>query len=117
MLGGVAIPMTMPTWLKILLPILVVVALLVAAVTRVLMEEVPAHAQPVVLEERFAEQLVFLRGMADSLPVNICTDAVLASVELDENMVPNLDAAGRAGIDLVAAGLFVVRLEQVEMDL
>ncbi len=81
--------MTMPTWLKILLPILVVVALLVAAVTRVLMEEVPAHAQPEVLEERFAEQLVFLRGMADSLPVNVCTDDLLASVELDGDADPN----------------------------
>jgi len=80
---------TMPTWLKILLPILVVVGLLVAAVTRLLTEEVPAHAQPVVLEGRFAKQLAFLRGMANSLPVNVCTDDLLASVELDGNADPN----------------------------
>lgn len=80
---------TMPTWLKILLPILVVVALLVAAVTRVVMEEVPAHAQPVVLEDRFAEQLAFLRGMAESLPVKVCTDDLLASVELDGSADPD----------------------------
>ena len=79
----------MPTWLKILLPVLVV-ALLVAAVTRVLMEEVPAHAQPIVLEDRFAEQLAFLRGMADSLPVNVCTDDLFASVELDGNAAPDV---------------------------
>jgi hypothetical protein len=81
---------TMPTWLKILLPILVVMALLAAAVTRVLMEEVPAHAQPEVLGERFAEQLLFLREMADSLPVNVCTDDLLASVELDEGADPGV---------------------------
>ncbi len=80
---------TMPTWLKILLPILVVVALLAAAVTRVAMEEVPAHAQPAVLENRFAEQLAFLREMAESLPVNVCTDDLLASVELDRNADPD----------------------------
>lgn len=91
LLGGVAIPVkTMPTWLKILLPIVVVAALLVAAVTRVLMEKVPAHAQPVVLEDRFAEQLAFLRGMADSLPVNGCADELLASVELDGSADPDV---------------------------
>jgi hypothetical protein len=82
--------MKMPTWLKILLPIVVVVALLVAAVIRVVMEEVPAHAQPTVLEDRFAEQLAFLRGMAESLPFNVCTDDLLASVELDEGADPDV---------------------------
>ncbi len=80
---------TMPTWLKILLPILVFVALLVAAVIRVVMEEVPAHAQPAALEDRFAEQLAFLREMADSIPVNVCTDDLLASVELDGSADPD----------------------------
>ncbi len=79
----------MPTWLKILLPILVVVALLAAGVTRVAMEEVPDHAQPAVLEDRFAEQLAFLREMAESLPVNVCADDLLASVELDRNADPD----------------------------
>ncbi len=80
---------TMPTWLKILLPILVVVALLAAAVTRVVMEEVPAHAQPAVREDHFAEQLAFLREMATSLPVNVCSDDLLASVELDGSADPD----------------------------
>jgi hypothetical protein len=93
---------TMPTWLKILLPILVVVALLVAAVTRVVMEEVPAHAQPAVLEDRFAEQLAFLRGMAESLPVNVCTDDLLASVELDGSADP---AAIRDNLQSILAPL------------
>ncbi len=79
---------TMPTWLKILLPILVVVALLAAGATRVAMEEVPAHAQPAALEDRFAEQLAFLREMAESLPVNVCADDLLAGVELDRNADP-----------------------------
>ena len=81
--------MKMPTWLKILLPTVVVVALLVAAVIRVVMEEVPAHAQPAVLEDRFAEQLVFLREMAESLPVNVCTDDLLANVELNRDADPD----------------------------
>jgi hypothetical protein len=93
---------TMPTWLKILLPILVVVALLVAAVTRVVMEEVPAHAQPAVLEDRFAEQLAFLREMAESLPVNVCTDDLLASVELDGSADP---AAIRDNLQSILAPL------------
>ena len=80
----------MPTWLKIFLPILVVGALLVAAVTRVVMEEVPAHAQPDVLEDRFAEQIAFLRGMAESVPVNVCTDDLLAGLEPDENADPDV---------------------------
>ena len=93
---------TMPTWLKILLPILVVVALLAAAVIRVLMEEVPAHAQPAVLEERFAEQLAFLREMADSIPVSVCTDDLLASVELDGSADPD---AVRKNIQSILAPL------------
>ncbi len=80
---------TMPTWLKILLPIIVVVALLAAVVTRVVMEEVPAHAQPAVLEDRFAGQLAFLREMAESLPVNVCADDLLASVDLDRSADPD----------------------------
>jgi hypothetical protein len=79
----------LPTWLKILLPILVVVVLLAAVVTRVAMEEVPAHAQPAVLEDRFAEQVAFLREMAESLPMNVCTDDLLASVELDGSADPD----------------------------
>ena len=90
LLGEVAMAVKMPTWLKVLLPILVVVALLVATVTRVLMDEVPAHARPAVLEERFAEQLAFLRGMADSLPMNVCTDDLLSSLELDESADPDV---------------------------
>ncbi len=78
-----------PTWLKIILPILVVVALLAAVVTRVALEEVPAHAQPAVLEDRFAEQLAFLREMAESLPLNVCTDDLLASIELDGSADPD----------------------------
>ncbi len=80
---------TMPTWLKFLLPITVVVALLAAVVTRVAMEEVPAHAQPAVLENRFTEQLAFLREMAESLPVNVCTDDLLANVELNRDADPD----------------------------
>jgi hypothetical protein len=79
----------LPTWLKILLPILVVVVLLAAVVTRVAMEEVPAHAEPAVLEDRFAEQVAFLREMAESLPMNVCTDDLLASVELDGSADPD----------------------------
>ena len=84
----------MPTWLKILLPILVLVALLAAATTRVLMEEVPAHAQPAVLEERFAAQLAFLREMAESLPIDVCSDEPLAGIELDESAIRFGIAAG-----------------------
>jgi hypothetical protein len=81
---------TMPTWLKILLPILVVVALLAAALTRAVMEEIPAHAQPAVLQDRFTEQLAFLREMAESLPMDACANDLLADVELDGNA--DLDA-------------------------
>jgi hypothetical protein len=79
----------MPKWLKILLPIVVVVALLAAAVIRFVMEEVPAHAQPAVLESRIAEQLSFLREMIESLPMNVCTDELLASIELDASADPD----------------------------
>lgn len=79
----------MPRWLKILLPILVVAALLAAAVTRAVLEEVPVHAQPAVLEERFAEQLAFLRETAESLPLNVCAEDLLASIELDASSDPD----------------------------
>jgi len=64
----------MPTWLKIGIPILILVVVLVAALVALVTEEVPDHAQPDVLEARFGEQLAFLRELAADLPFEGCRE-------------------------------------------
>ncbi len=61
-----------PTWLKIVIPILVLGVILVAALASLITEDVPPNAQPAALEARFPEQLAFLRELASDLPVQGC---------------------------------------------
>ena len=77
-----------PTWLKILLPILLLGVILVAGLAKLIMEEVPAHAQPAILEARFAEQLAFLRRMAADLPFKNCQDDIFDLSGLHPDLDP-----------------------------
>ena len=82
-----------PTWLKILLPILLLAVILVAGLAKLMMEEVPAHAQPAILEARFQEQLVFLRRMAADLPFKSCQDGIFnpGGLQLDLDLEEDTD--------------------------
>ena len=86
-----------PTWLKILLPILLLGVTLVAAVAKLMMEEVPAHAQPTILEARFQNQLAFLSKMAADLPFKGCQDdllnpaSLLSDIDFEESADPEED--------------------------
>jgi hypothetical protein len=84
-----------PTWLKVLVPILLLVVILVAAVARLLSEEVPAHAQPAVLETRFAEQLTFMRELAVNLPIKACEDDLLGFADLSSDLDLEEDSDSR----------------------
>ena len=65
---------SMPTWLKIALPVLIFVVVLVAALVALVREDVPSHGQPAALEARFSEQLAFLRELAVDLPLEGCQE-------------------------------------------
>lgn len=84
-----------PTWLKILLPVLLLLVILVAAVARLLSEEVPAHAQPAVLETRFSEQLAFLSELAANLPIKACENDLLGLADLPHDLDMEEDSDSR----------------------
>jgi hypothetical protein len=61
-----------PTWLKISILIVVVLALMVAALIKVMLEKPPVHARVPAIQARFAEQIEALRELAASVPGDGC---------------------------------------------
>lgn len=66
-----------PTWLKILVPAVVVLLLMGGALVSLFLEEVPEEARAEALEERFVDQLAYLRQAAADLPGDLCSDDFL----------------------------------------
>jgi hypothetical protein len=61
-----------PTWLKISIPIVVILGLVVAALIKVVLEKPPLHARVPAIQARFAEQIEALRELAASVPGDGC---------------------------------------------
>jgi len=90
-----------PTWLKVSIPLLVFVGLIVAAAIKVLLDELPDHAQAPAIQARFAEQINFLSGLAADLPF-----------ECDEDRLPDLDPAERLERSIREVDAWQERIEE-----
>jgi hypothetical protein len=64
----------LPTWLKILIPAMLLLFLMAAAVYVVVMGELPEDAQAAAVEARFGEQLSALRELTETAPLDPCPD-------------------------------------------
>jgi hypothetical protein len=76
-----------PTWLKIAIPVVLLLGLALAALFKVLLEKPPEYAQLPAIEARFGEQLDILLELARTNPYDGCMEHdapqdVLGQVEL-----------------------------------
>jgi len=77
----------LPTWVKISIPVVLLLGLVVAALVKVIVEEPPEYAQVPAIQARFGEQIEILLGLARDNPSEGCPDegsprAIMAEVEI-----------------------------------
>lgn len=63
-----------PKWLKIAIPVVILLLLAVAALVKVMVEELPEYAQAPAIQKRFGEQIEILLDLARGNPSDGCVD-------------------------------------------
>lgn len=80
------------TWLKFVVPLLLLFGLLVAAGAKMWFEEVPEEAQSDVIQARFAEQIAVLEELAGTFPIGVCDDQQDLSLESAQELMSTLSS-------------------------